>query len=166
MNDTTNEDKQRLLELLSDRALFGLEPDEEQELCSLQKIYPDVDDQEMDRVVALLEAASPNADEIPSSVRQQIHAATDSKSDALPAPRLRSDTWVTPREVAIGLLTAAATALFAMWMWNMAPGELPLEARRQAFVESATDLVDVAWASTDETKPYAGGVVWLSLIHI
>ena len=160
MSDTANQDKQRLLELLSDRALFGLEANEEQELRDLQKTYPEVDDQEMDRVVALLEAASPNADRIPSSVKQQIRMATDSNVSTPSSPTPKSNSWITPREVAIGLLTAAVTALFAMWMWNMAPGELPLQARRQELMEKAADLVEVAWTSTDETKSYAGDVVW------
>jgi len=160
MKDKTNEDKERLLELLSDRALFGLEAHEEQELRTLQIACPDVDDQEMDRLVALLEAASPNADEIPSSVKQQILASSEVQAIASVQTVSKLNAWLTSREVAIGLLTAAVTGLFAMWMWNMAPAELSLQARRQSLVESASDIVKAGWTSTDETKSYAGDVVW------
>ena len=59
MMSNTTSDEQRLLELLSDRALFGLSSDEEHELAALQGQFPDVDDNEMDRIVALLESSAP-----------------------------------------------------------------------------------------------------------
>jgi hypothetical protein len=67
--------EQRLLELLADRALFGLEPREAQELRQLLQKVPDFDTECMERVAATVQLACAPIEPMPAAVRDRIHAS-------------------------------------------------------------------------------------------
>jgi hypothetical protein len=66
--------EQRLLELLADRALFGLEPREAQELRQLLQKDPDFDTECMERVASTVQLACAPIEPMPAAVRDRIHA--------------------------------------------------------------------------------------------
>ena len=64
--------EQRLLELLADRAVFGLELEEEQELRQLLQKIPDVDTECMQRAAATVQLTLAPVDPMPAAVRESI----------------------------------------------------------------------------------------------
>lgn len=184
--DHGNDDQQRLLELLSDRALFGLSDEEQTELEALQAEHPHVDDQEMDRIVALLEAAPANDDEMPDSIKQKILGEAHSTSMAPPAsatafgsgsgsgsaaagrvnaPRQSGSNMM--RDIMLVVVASAATLFLAaatqFGEFGHSVAKLPTDAEAMELLKAnATDLVAVSWAPTDEATPYSGDVVWSS----
>ena len=67
--------EQRLLELLADRAVFGLEPKETQELRQLLQRVPDFDTECMERVAAAVQLACAPVEPMPAAVRDRIRAS-------------------------------------------------------------------------------------------
>jgi len=176
MNEHVNSEKQRLLDLLADQALFGLSAEEEQELATLSAAFPEVDAAEMDRIVGLLEVSSP-ATELPALPEQlkntlldtnrQNSAATVSMTDPEQAsPRQNSDVQGSFGKSLVWLAVAAtvgallAVFTFNYWQQNNVAPVLSVAEQKQQLESNATDLVQVAWTSTDETKNYSGEVVW------
>ena len=158
MNGPT-ENRDRLLELLSDRALFGLSPEEEREVEQLQATCPDVDAGDMDRIVALLELSRPEdeARGMPPSVQKQILSAD---RPALP-PQTGRATGV--RDLVLAALVSAAATWFAMVTWSSSgPTAIPVAAveARNELIGSANDLVRQDWTPTNKRAAYSGDVVW------
>ena len=149
MSDTEVE-KQRLLELLSDRALFGLAADEERELSELQSLHPDVDDNEIDRIVALLESSRPQ-DPMPSDVRKDVLRKSEPFQPSSPASSKRS----LQRDWLIAIVASAATLLASVLYFG---SEDSVVARRASLQRTAADLTEVAW--TDPAAKITGDVVW------
>jgi len=58
VSDTTQSGRERLLELLADRATQGLSAEESRELEALLREHPDVDADTLDRVAAAVYLAS------------------------------------------------------------------------------------------------------------
>jgi len=174
MNDPTQNDdlQQRLLELLSDRALFGLEPDEQAELETLQTRFPEIGNDEMDRVVALLETGSPNrSSAMPSKVKDEILRTAGQHSDLKKREKTSTSTSTRStldsgsrssisafgrRDLMVSLLTMAATGLIAaLTFWSPKKGT-PIAMQRKQFLQRAGKVVQAKW--TSETA--AGDVVW------
>lgn len=173
--------EERLLELLSDRALFGLTVEEDQELENLRKVCPSVNTDEMDHIVGLLEASGPNAqrEEIPSSLKTQIQASaakfaggadpispnltvTTRREGTISSPKSSNSTSSDRRNFLMGIIAMAATLLFAMLaFWKPGPPRLSLTELRGSLIANAGDLVQVNWTST-AAKAYSGDVVWSS----
>lgn len=167
-------DHDRLLELLADRALFGLDSTEQAELDRLASAHPDVSLDEMDQVAALVElSAVPTDEPLPANVLRQIQAA-------MPVAAVQQATKVSTRPIehtsiswwssvpnwtgwatAAALLVALLSSLYEK-PTNPTSTVDNVAASRSTLLESATDLVQVEWTATgDESGPEASGdVVW------
>jgi hypothetical protein len=75
MSDPWRRTERRLLELLADRAVFGLEPMEEQELRQLLEIMPDFDAECMERAAAMVPWVLAPVEPLPADVRARIRAS-------------------------------------------------------------------------------------------
>jgi len=64
--------EQRLLELLADRAVFGLEPKAAKELRQLLREVPDFDTECMERAAATVQLACAPIEPMPDAVRDRI----------------------------------------------------------------------------------------------
>ncbi len=169
MMSNTTSDEQRLLELLSDRALFGLSSDEEHELAALQGQFPDVDDNEMDRIVALLESSAPEDqnDSIPAAVQEKVLLNSRRDLSSGPSPTVQAPKKVrsSRRDVMIAVLASAATLLFALlalWRPDVTGPKLSMAQRRASLVASAKDLTQVKFSPTTPAAAISGDVVWSS----
>jgi hypothetical protein len=74
MNDPWQSTERRILELLADRAVFGLEPKDEQELRQLLEKNPDFDTECMERAAATVQLALAPVEPMPAAVRERIRA--------------------------------------------------------------------------------------------
>lgn len=176
MSDHVSSEQQRLLDLLSDRALFGLSVEEEQELAKLSASNPDVDANEMDRIVGLLEASAPGSEQpampaaLKESILQSSGATGAATKTAQPHVESRSPVekasgqsknssmmWLALAATAASLLVAFSSAY---WRPDATPTVISIAEQKTQLESTATDLVRVAWTSTDETKPYTGEVTW------
>ncbi len=74
MTPSPHSDHDRLLELLADRALVGLDADEQHELDSLLQAHPDFDAESLDRTAALLDWAvsAAETEPLPQPLRDHI----------------------------------------------------------------------------------------------
>ena len=75
MNSQWQVVERRLLELLADRAIFGLTPIEDEELRQLQESVPDFDDECMERSAATVQLACVPVEPLPASVHAKIRAS-------------------------------------------------------------------------------------------
>lgn len=167
--------RERLLDLLSQRATEGLSPAEEIEVARLLTMYPDVDEMGLElaaaaATLALLDAEGELAQPLPDHLRQRTRrlaglpasgaaAAVSARprlvgdDDAAPAPTSRSSAAPNPRVFRLGWLAAAAALVLAAvgWWRALAPAaSVPatpasLVSEYQKFTESATDLVRCPW---------------------
>ena len=175
----------RLLELLADRALFGLEPEEADELRTLLRRHPEVDAEQFDRLVAGLEetVSAEGLEPMPSDVRAKVvppTASIPSPTNAdmpvvthpAPDPRdARNRTGIAPARGwngSAGWLVAAASLLLAAMGW-MRGRDLPIPsatvdvaAARTAMLKSGTGVFQGDWQiQADPTSQGASGdVVW------
>ncbi len=67
-------DDERIAELLADRAVEGLDADEQDELDRLAGQYPDYDEEALDRVAAALALNGLRVEPMPASLRERIEA--------------------------------------------------------------------------------------------
>ena len=145
MTPSPHSDHDRLLELLADRALVGLDADEQHELESLLQAHPEFDAESLDRTAALLDCAVAAADTepLPQPLQERIQAqgmsAVQSRSsgeggseDRAGNTRTRTHDRAKPshtrrmhrREVFAWL--AAATCLgVAVFVWYTGPSPTP-----------------------------------------
>ena len=159
MND--NVPKQRYLDLLADRALFGLSESEEQELEQLQPQFADVDADEMDRIVALIESSSPtkSLDQMPASVREKVLESGEQFSES--GSVTTKPSYSRGRDILIAVVATAATFLVVLLnVWKPAE-ELNVSQRRDELIRVSTDLVRVDWTpANSEDSSYGGEVIW------
>jgi hypothetical protein len=91
ITDASSAAEQRLLELLADRAVFGLEPAEEQELAALLAAHPNRDPDALDRLAAAVAInAATAAPSPPHSLKTQL------REDAVRFAQRRSDPVIEP----------------------------------------------------------------------
>lgn len=106
--------RERLLELLADRAVFGLEAAEEAELAGLLQDHSGIDAEGLDRVAAAVAVATggtpPAA--LPAGLRARLAADLRRQSSATPA--VRSGGRVVAAALAV-LATAASLLLVLGW---------------------------------------------------
>jgi hypothetical protein len=76
MTPSPHSDHDRLLELLAERALVGLDADQQRQLESLLQTHPDFDAECLDRTAALLDlaAAAGDTEPLPQSLQDRIRA--------------------------------------------------------------------------------------------
>ena len=75
MSDPWQNAERRLLELLADRAVFGLPPEEEQEIRQLLQEMPDFDTECMERAAATVQLARATVEPMPAAARERIRAS-------------------------------------------------------------------------------------------
>ncbi len=75
MNSPWQVVERRLLELLADRATFGLTRDEEEELLQLNESVPDFDDECMEKAAATVQLAFAPVEPLPAAVHAKIRAS-------------------------------------------------------------------------------------------
>jgi hypothetical protein len=75
MDDPWQTREQRVLELLADRAAFGLEPGDERELRQLLQTMPDFDAECMERAAATVQLAFTPLEPLPEAVRAKVHSS-------------------------------------------------------------------------------------------
>jgi len=164
VSDTTQSGRERLLELLADRATQGLSAEESRELEALLREHPDVDADTLDRVAAAVYLASAPRDDtpLPAALRARIEqsAPRERRSERAPgraAPRSAARTRFV---AAAGWALAASLAL--VLLRPLEPRELDPAARRAELLERAPDAVVVAWTKTEDpaAAQAEGDVVW------
>ena len=75
MSDLWQDREQRVLELLADRATFGLESADERELRQLLQTMPDFDTGCMGRAAATFQLALIPLEPLPETVRAKVHSS-------------------------------------------------------------------------------------------
>jgi hypothetical protein len=75
MNSQWQAFEQRLLELLADRATFGLTPNEDEELRQLKGRTPGFDDECMEKAAATVRLAFAGVEPLPAAVHERIRAS-------------------------------------------------------------------------------------------
>jgi hypothetical protein len=75
MNDQWQAIECRLLDLLADRATFGLTRSEEEELRQLTECVPGFDDECMEKAVATVQLAVTSVEPLPAAVHAKIRAS-------------------------------------------------------------------------------------------
>ena len=129
MKSSNSSDLDRLLELLADQTLAGLNADQERELKSLLEANPDFDVAALDRTAAMLDIAASAGDTepLPDHLRDRILAQqqsecepTDTRAHPMPLRNMPLRNKVRRREV-VAWITAAACFLLAVLAWSRWP---------------------------------------------
>lgn len=177
------ETPQRLVDLLADQALFGLSPKDEIELRKLLRDHSQIDSEEIERIVAEIEATTLRAptEGLPADMRARILNANETKAtnepsrgereNGLPTGQMRQ--FTAPRSgvgkwSGMGWIVAVAASVLAILGWsgrdrggNLNTSIDPNTART-ALLASAKDLSQGKWeAQADPAAAGAlGDVVW------
>lgn len=179
MSHDTPPNTERLLDLLADRALMGLDPAEAMELQRLLESEPGIDGASMDRAAAALDLALHGAGDepLPASLRAKLEAGA--AAHARGVGPVSSGIAAGSERAVIGRVgwtpwvLAAACALLAVIAW-MQPlpkptAEGPALSAAEAFeafvgAQAPADLVRVAWQSFPDDPAVdemtSGEVVW------
>ncbi len=125
MSEQTPLGRERLHELLADRAVFGLVVEEEQELWELLRANPDVDADDFDRLAVTLDDVTACAADLPSlspALAARVRSQAANPVPASPAEVHRSR--LSKREL-LAWLTAAACLLVAVYSWTTRKPDAP-----------------------------------------
>ncbi|MHC4948257.1 MAG: anti-sigma factor [Planctomycetota bacterium] len=152
-------DRERLMDLLSDRAVAGgLPPAEDHEADDLLRRFPDVDSESFDLAAAAIDLLfeSPTPEPLPAGLRDRLVSDArrwhETARPAPPAPvavvRPLVGSW-------LPWLAAAACLAFALVTWLPARPATPSE-QYARLVDGAPDALRIAWTATAD--PAAGGV--------
>lgn len=170
--DPSKSDRDRLHELLADRAAFRLSVAEQSELEQLARKFPDVDTDQFDRIAAAVELGlGPRSFPAPPTalVGRIARELRDQSRKTAPSPRSSSDRD-TPRLATWrfvpwwGWLAAAACLLIAVGVWRDALkpiGPPDLAVARQKLLASQ-DVVTAPLDKLDPTAAAEGDIVWSS----
>ncbi len=141
MTPSPHSDHDRLLELLAERALVGLDAVQQHELDSLLQTHPDFDAECLDRTAALLDraAAAGDTEPLPQSLQDRIRADSrlglqtrpsagdgsgDPSYEGARAQTVGAAARVAPRvhrREVVAWLAAAACLLLAVFAWYTRP---------------------------------------------
>ncbi len=128
MNSSYPSDHDRMLELLADQAIGGLDAAEQLELKSLLETSPDFDLESLDRTAAMLDvaASAEGIEPLPNHLRDRIlaHVQSDSEAVGTVPPAVQSRSEIRWREV-VAWTTAAACLLLAVFAWSRWPATTP-----------------------------------------
>lgn len=167
----------RLLELLAERAMHGLSPQEQEECASLlAEMGREFDAESLDRAAAALDTAwaagETSPEEMPASLRRLVETQGVAITQGAAGGRASPDNPVAGRIGGRGLrgisawwLAAATVVGFLIGAWptvlRLAPKST--ESRLVEMVRSARDLVQWRWESTGElAESEVGGEVFWS----
>jgi anti-sigma-K factor RskA len=164
VSDPAGSGRERLVELLADRATQGLSREEARELEALLRQHPDVDPDALDRVAAAVYLATAPRDEtpLPGALRARIERVAPTEARPTRDPGRRAP----QRTTRLRLLAAAGWAIAASLAFVMfrPPDlrEMDPAARRAELLERAPDVVRVAWTKTEDPAAAnaEGDVVW------
>lgn len=129
-----NDGQERLLDLLAERAVCGLDSSGQRELAELQKRHPEIDDQYYELPAAAVALALESGSEpLPDAIRERILAQSERyfpiqfpAAGRTPKPRVSVLGWA-------GWIAAAACLALAVYAWRPAggtsPAPTPLEER-------------------------------------
>ncbi len=171
-----NADRERLLELLADQAVFGLSEAEQSELTRLQRSMgatPEIDMESMERVAALLELSNVPEQlvEMPDILKSKVRSGMrdfvrDKNVAAPPAISPRSATpsrnWRSQLVAWSGWIVAAVLLLSFVFPRNQ-PGKMASPAKqREELLSQAGDIVQREWqpANHESGAVAKGDVVW------
>lgn len=169
MNDHAQPPRDRLTELLADRALFGLDDSEQRELEELlaqeELLVEEVDSESLERTLASAQLALLGLVEtMPAALAEKI-ATTGRQTIATSAPPHGSVTPVQkvermPRRELFAWFSAAAAIAVAFFALNRGPKSAA--ALRAELLNEPSEVTQVAWtAGSDPTGQDAtGNVVW------
>jgi len=165
--------RERLLELLADRAVFGLEAVEEAELAGLLRDHPGIDAEDLDRIAAAVAVATggPASAALPAGLRARLAADLRRQSSAAPAVRSGGRTVA----ATLAVLATAASLLLVLGRGGDEPQPRMAATKPAAAVVAATAAVqreellatvpdamrlDCEAVADGGGKPTAGDVVW------
>lgn len=162
----TSADRERLWELLADKATVGLTPPEEAELRALLDRFPEVDPHDLDRVAAQLELLNPAPQEaLPPHLAAELErAALATPPLAAPLPSLFQPSTPPPASwlAAAGWLATAASLLMLVGLWYATRPAAPLtpEAALAKLLERDGTERWVGKGLRDEQPGLGGEVAW------
>lgn len=182
------QDKEKLFDLLSDQAVFGLNEEQTAELRRLEKEFPELrDDVSLELAAAQLALSDLRVDEpLPAALRTKILADADeffaSKEIAEENQKLEKITEPvekTPFWNWLGwAVAAAACVVLAINLWSTRwqtqpeivqtpPAATPtpepsLAQQRDQFLASTQDVIQTTWSEPDpkKAKNISGDIVW------
>ena len=180
------DDRDRIQELLADRAVQGLSAEEQAELDELMKEYPEGQDAEgarLDLAAAALDLSDAAVDEpMPAALRERILAdayqyfdarypdAAEASPDRAPAARFANapPPYRTTRWQMAGWYVAAACLLLALLGWyprlvaRKPPPPPTLAEMRSRLMAEAPDLIRTSWApaAPQPGRAVGGDVIW------
>jgi hypothetical protein len=158
--------RDRALELLADRAVFGLSPAEQGELDALLAVFSAEDADALDRIAADLARGGLPADPAPIPSTLAARIAVDAAPHLhRPGPARRGN----PRTLAALAALAAALLIVGTW-WAARPGRpvgppSPAERRAELLARAGqpgAEVVRVEWTATADpaARGASGDVVW------
>jgi anti-sigma-K factor RskA len=179
MSIAENNNRERLEDLLLQRAVFGLDPPEQSELERLLSGTVAHDSLAFENVIGALDAGWAEEDSLkdgfeplPEYLKSAILSqATAGEANRVlttvppPLPQARTSgsasAW-TVREKLFGLATAASLAVALFSVYSRLSGEPPLSEQWAMLESSAPDLVKPDWtvASEELAKGVTGSVIW------
>jgi len=159
MTESPLSDYDRLLHLLAEQALAGLETDQQSELASLLQMHPDFDMECLDRTAALLDwaVAAGDTQPLPQPVQDRIRA--EAGLDLQTRPDVGDGSGDPTHEIAgrmhrrevVAWLAAAACLLVAVLAWYNRP-TLPLESPTIANIEPPATLPGTDTSDSSTTR--------------
>ncbi len=170
-------DRQRLDELLAQRAVGGLDAEERRELASLREICPDTDEDAFERVAADLDLAlgahsstplPPALDARVARDAAEFFAGADGSTRSLRpaaagargAPPRRRRSWQPAAVAGWFVATAALAVLISSRIVPVAPPDA--RSSRAALLSRGEPVVELAWQPTEDpaASSLEGDVVW------
>jgi anti-sigma-K factor RskA len=161
---STDPRRERLEDLLADRALVGLSAVEQAELAQLQAQYGAIGSDELEFAAAALDLAlSGPSTPMPTALRTRLAAAAVYCSGPPTRPLARATSASAPRGRAVALagwLLAAAALVVALLAWRTRAQGAPAPAALRAELLARTDTLRLEWTATELGAGAGGDVAW------
>jgi len=167
MSNMHDPSRDRLLELLADRTVFGLTEGEAAELERLLFAFPDVDREELERLAADLAMSSVPASPEPMPAEIQARILADA-AKYIPSQPTPTGSRSRKTRTVLGWAALVASVLLAVgawWSMRAIPTPGPAERRQQLLASVAqpgSDVIQVEWTATNDpaANGASGDVVW------
>jgi hypothetical protein len=179
MSEMSDRSKERLTELLADRATEGLSPEEQTELDNLLDNYPEWEQSQLDLAAAALSLTDLKTEEpLPSRLRSKVLSEVYHQMDMAEAQSADKDSRDAKSNDVItfpksnlrwqyaGWIVAAACLVIAVagWWSRLQTQTLPVSAAemRARLIAEAPDLVQTDWSATNDKDAAGvrGDVIW------
>ena len=166
----TPQERQRLDELLADRAVFGLDEAEQRELQQLQDLATVEDDVDADAyeftAARVLLAHVDQGAQPPDSLAQDVADEAEAFFENRPTLAAASENWSSFRERMAWIVAAACMLVLAVLGWRestgLPQGPLPLQLQRTRLLQEAEDAVLISWLPSKDpaAESVVGDVLW------